>query len=87
MVHQNGLRQDLTEDHIQHGTAGKTQAHGQTQRADLAQPVAQKAASMIFTALSFLMAENVQAAKNGIHTGKKPEGVVEYPKNSGRKEP
>ena len=44
MIHQVRLGQDLAEHHIQHRTAGKTKAQSQTQRADLAQHIAQKSA-------------------------------------------
>ena len=44
VVHEDGLGQDLAEDHIQHGAAGKAKAQRQTQRADLAQQVAKQSA-------------------------------------------
>ena len=42
MVHEDGLGEDLAEDHIQHGTAGEAQAQTQAQGADLAQPETQQ---------------------------------------------
>ena len=42
VVHQDGLGQDLAEDHIQHGTAGKAQAQGQANGTDLTQQIAQQ---------------------------------------------
>ena len=41
VVHQDSLGQDLTEDYVQHGTAGKAQAHAQTDGTDLTQQITQ----------------------------------------------
>ena len=44
MVHEDGLGEDLAEDHIQHGTAGEAQAQAQAHCAEFPQQIAQQGA-------------------------------------------